>query len=193
MEWILANWELVLAAVGGLFYVAEKIVKENKNTAWNDILVDGIKWLAKRGPKKQLMVLLALPLFSCTATAPPHLQEECADSYLVQNYDYYQSGSLVIQLSNISAIRNNVYTKEQAMAVFEEIEALLKTEGVSYARLAMFVLAKIDWVHEHAGVELFILADFLVDMKANTAVIHPCDAEIMLKDVAKLKLYTGMI
>lgn len=193
MEWVLGNWDVLLGAAGVLFYVAEKIVKENKRTGWNDILVDGLKWLAGRGPKKLIVVFLLLPFIGACTSAPVHLKQECADSYLVKNYEYYQTGALVVKIGNITALRNQIYTKEQAMAVFDEIEEMLKTRTVTYAQLAAFALVKVKWVNEHAGVEIFILADFLLAMEANVEVIGWCDAEILLKDIAKLKLYTGML
>lgn len=193
MEWLMANWQTALSVIAGLFYVAEKIVKENKNTSWNDILVDGVKWLAGRGPRKLIAVLVLLPFLGACGTVPVHLQQECADAYLVKNYEYYQTGALVVKIGNISALRNKIYTKEQALEAFDEIEEMLKTRTVTYSQLAAFALSKIRWVNDHAGIEIFILADFLVDMEANVEVIGWCDAEILLKDIAKLKLYTGMM
>ncbi|MBA7588207.1 hypothetical protein ES708_30259 [subsurface metagenome] len=43
MGWIVANWEVVLV----LFVVAEKIVKVSP-AAWDDILVDGIRYIATK-------------------------------------------------------------------------------------------------------------------------------------------------
>ena len=192
MEWLTANWQMVLAGAGGLFYIAEKIIKEYKGTAWNDILVDGLKFLAGKGPKKLAMIFVILPFLAACASTPPAM-EGCEDAFLIKNYDYYKTGSLVIKVGNIQAIKKDVYTKEQAMEVFNEVEIMLKDPNTTYVAFSLYVTNKIKWVNEHAGVEVFILADFLIDMESNTGKINPCDAEIMLKDVSKLKLYTGMI
>lgn len=130
---------------------------------------------------------------ACAMLQGPTVPEECQDSFLRTKYEYYKMGALVISLGNAQALKDNVYTKEQALKALSDVEAMLKNTETTYVELATYVLGKIKWVNEHAGIEVFILADFLVDMQANTAVIHPCDSELMLQDVGKLKLYTTMM
>ncbi|GAH74928.1 unnamed protein product, partial [marine sediment metagenome] len=43
MDWLASYWTWILLA----FYVAEKIVKES-DAKWDDILVDGLKYLATK-------------------------------------------------------------------------------------------------------------------------------------------------
>jgi len=195
MEWLISNWEIVAAALGTLFYFGEKIVKESKKTEWQDILFDGIKWLAgkKPTPKGPMMLLLVLPfLASCAMLQPATIPEECAGAFLMEHREYYKLGSLVIKMGNSQALAENVYTKQEALDVLNDIEGMLHSKYTTYKDFAAYVLLKIRAVNDKAKAQLFIMSDFLIDMRGKIEPIHPCDAELMLKDIQKFKMYTKM-
>lgn len=147
----------------------------------------------KKMKSSVLLTCVGMLVVGCAIFQGTPVPEECQDSILRSNYEYYKAGALVLNLGNIQALEDNNYTKEQALVVFEEIDTMLKNSETTYVELATFILGKIKWVNDNAGVKVFILADFLLDMQNNMAKIHPCDLELMLTDLAKLRMYTNMM
>lgn len=149
------------------------------------VLVDELLMVA-------ISVVLAGLLIGCGLLQEVPVEERCKDAFLAKQKQHYKVGALVITIANARAIEDDYYTKEQALEALEQMKAMLQGE-ITYARFATYVISKIEWVNEHAGTEVMILADFIADMQSKQLAIHPCDAELMLKDVESMIFYTKMM
>jgi hypothetical protein len=191
MEWVIANWQYCLLVL----YVVEKIVKITP-VKWDDLLIDGIKeafgmWKKGSGRLKTILVpLLCLPILSC-ATGPQEIPVGCENSVIVNQIPNYKEVDFVLKLANVQAIKGDLYTKSQALEVLDEFEAMLNS-GVTYANFASLVMQRIGWVNESAGVEIFMLSEY-VGLFAKPFEIDPCDRDLLLKHIAKQKMYINMI
>jgi hypothetical protein len=89
---------------------------------------------------------------------------------------------VVLQLADYAAIRNNVYTADQAQAVITEIESALDS-ATTYGALAVYVTAKLDGANAAAGTQLFVSTGLLGSF-TQAAPITECDKAIIKRHLA---------
>jgi len=135
---------------------------------------------------KLLVVFLFGLLFltGCFNAQPQVPPPGCEHSLIVQKIPNYRNVDILLQIANLEALKQRVYTKEQALDALDDIEKVLKDENATYSQLLSVVVSKVNWVNEHAGAELFILSQYFEIFKSNQK-IDPCDRDLLLAHLAK--------
>jgi len=191
LSWIVENWvPLGLAA----FIFLEKIVKLSP-TKWDDLLIDGLRAIFRKGGAKTVLVVPVLGLLMLSACAtvdyvPPEAcnctgnLEEC-DSRILGVVPDANGADLVLQLANLSALEAGAYTKEDALEVISEIEAFLAASE-TWATLVSYVAAKLSYANAAAGMIIFAQSGYLQALNVQE-VISPCDIAILNRHLGKQK------
>jgi len=102
-----------------------------------------------------ISIIFIFLLSSCASIQEIHpICENRVDSYICQVFPNPLAVDLILRFANVEAIKNDVYTKEQAVAAINNLETLIKN---SHSFLDFFLIAQ-NYVG-NMGPEIFILAD----------------------------------
>ncbi|MFK4765324.1 hypothetical protein ACI3L3_11165 [Desulfobaculum sp. SPO524] len=186
-----ANWEII--ALGTL--VVDKVVAATP-CKWDDLLVTGAKAALGAATGRKLKVLL-LPLPLCamllaacaTQTAPaytPPAPCEGQPSLILEKMPDPRAASGLLIVANAAAVKAELYTAREALAVIDTIEAFLAQAG-SYSELVSFVMARVADANARAGTQVFLVADILPQLDSPLP-ISACDRALVRIHLAKQRL-----
>jgi len=144
--------------------------------------------------KKLVCCLIGLIMFipACVTTTPPPVPDNCQNSIIMNKIPEWKEVDILLQLGNLEALKNDVYTKQQALDAITDLENILKDPNATYADFLVLAINKIRWVNEHAGAEVFIVSQYFNDFNKNI-VIDPCDRDILMKHLMKQRKVVALV
>lgn len=136
-------------------------------------------------------MIILCALCACSFLQPAEIPEGCENSFIINKIPNYREVDVLFQLANVQGIRQDLYTREQALKFLDDCEAML--ESTTYSDLAIFVIAKIKWLNEHAGVEVLILSQYVTDAFNEPLPLDACDIDLLKKHIQKQRTLIKML
>lgn len=138
-----------------------------------------------------VLVVLVTLFLGCSTTnvIPPG----CENSVILKQVPNAKEVDLLLKLANVQAVKQNLYTKSEALAAIESIETVLQNESITYADLAAQVLRYVDGANEKAGIEIFLIVDYIQGFKSQPIQIDQCDRDLLFKHLQQQRTYLGLL
>ena len=139
-----------------------------------------------------VVVCLVFCMLGCAGTdVTPRVG--CENSLILKQIPDVKGVDFLLRLANVEALRHGLYTKSEALEVIAKLEELTNSKYVTYADLAAEVIKYVDWVNEHAGVEVFMIMDYLNGFKDVAVTINDCDRDLFIDHLERQKFYVNMV
>lgn len=138
-----------------------------------------------------LIVLAVMLCLGCTTTNP--IPPGCESSVILKQIPNAKEVDLLLKLANVQAVKQNLYTKSEALAAIESIETVLLEKNITYADLAGQVLRYVDGANQRAGIEIFLIVDYIQGFKSEVVQIDKCDRDLLLKHLQQQRTYVGLL
>lgn len=102
----------------------------------------------------------------------------------------------VLLAANFAAIKKSAYTKEQALKVIGELEAVVTNGNISYNDLAMLIIERVaskNGINEDLDAIIFILDPNIKLFEGEVSILTPKDQAMLLAHLAKQKVLISLI
>lgn len=144
-----------------------------------------------------LGVLLAAAIFlggCATMMKPqPSICDGVQGSFLCDEVKDPRKADVLLQLANYEVLRHGVFSKEDVMTFFNELELFVENVQ-TWADLVLYVTNRVETLKEKLGVELYIVSQYADLLNADIP-INDFDKKLILVHIENQKkivsLYTG--
>lgn len=133
-----------------------------------------------------LVGLFVLFMFGCAAHQVA-IPEGCGNSILYTKFgSELKMIDSVLKISNLSALREDVYTRNEAVAVINDLLSVIEAEP-TYFDFAMIVWRVVTDINEKHDTELLLISEIIFESFNLPIPIDPCDKELIIEHLNKQK------
>ena len=137
------------------------------------------------------MIFLALIIIlftqGCIATSQPVPPPGCEGSLIYAKIKYPHMVKASLFLANAAAIKKGLYSGEQVLDVFNDLDALLTPEALTYKAMVDAALPIINTLNADAGFVIIGMAPAIM-MLNDEIPLNPCDREMLLGLVGEMRV-----
>jgi hypothetical protein len=135
-----------------------------------------------------LVLLVACATTTNTGTTYPSSCVKQADgtwnSVILNKIPDPQSVDIMLQLANLEAIKQDVWTKDQAEQLLTWIETQLTLPDITFSTLIAQVLPMVTQLNNVAGAEVYLISQYVTALNVPLP-ISACDKELIRAHLAK--------